>query len=307
MRIIMTDLDGKNCFITGAAKGIGRALAIGLAKEGMNLFITDIDMDSLGKVKNEIENLGVIVYAEKCDVSQFSDFEKIAPNFYYTLGNLDLLVNNAGISVMGSLIDISLEDWRKIIDVNLWGVIYALKVFLPHMLEKKSGHIVNMASGSGIFGSSDPLPYITSKFGVVGISEALYGRLKNSGIKVSVMTPSYIRTDIFTKSKSVYPPQLIKDIGPEKVEEIHNSIVLEVSSKAKLPERAVKKFIAGIRKEQLYLTDIGGIYGVLAQKGTDPQKFEEFLVTYYENFHDIGRKYFLKHGINIDDYTYYVY
>jgi short-subunit dehydrogenase len=306
MRIIMTDLSGKNCIITGAAKGIGRALAIGLAKEGMNLFITDIDMDSLGKVKNEIENLGVIAYAEKCDVSQFSDFEKIAPKFYSTLGNLDLLVNNAGITVLGSLIDISWEDWRKVSGVDLWGVIYALKVFLPHMLEKKSGHIVNMASGSGTFGSSDPLPYIASKFGVVGISEALYGRLKNCGIKVSVITPSYVRTDIF-KSKTVYPPQLIKDIGAEKVEEIHSSIVKEIMSKAKLPERAVKKFITGIKKEQLYLTDLGGIYGVLAQKGTDPQKFEEFLVTYYENFHDIGRKHFLKHGINIDDYTYFVY
>jgi short-subunit dehydrogenase len=303
----MTELKNNNCLITGSASGIGRAFAIGLAKEGMNLFITDINLDNLTKVKREIEEMGVKVYADKCDVSKFSDFEKMAETFYDKLGDLDLLINNAGISILGSLIDLELEDWKKVLDVNLWSVIYSLKVFLPRMLEKRSGHIVNIASGSGIFGSSDPLPYITSKFGMVGLSEALYGRLKNQGIKVSVVTPSYIRTNIFYKSKSCYPPKLIEDIGEEKIEEVHSAIMEEISSKAKLPERAVKKYITGIKKEQLYVYDLGGILGVMAQKGTDPQKFEDFLVTYFENFFNVSRKHFSAHGINIDDYTYYAY
>lgn len=302
----MKELKDKNCFLTGAASGIGRAFAISLAKEGINLFITDIDMENLAEVKKEIEQMGVKVHAEKCDVSKFSDFEYAAKEFYSKLGDLDLLINNAGITIGGGILELELEDWKQVLDVNLWSVIHSLKVFLPHMLEKHSGHIVNVSSGSGVIGTTDPLPYISSKFAVVGISEALYSRIKNQGINISVVIPSYIRTNIFTTSKVKYSQKLLDDIGQEKVDEIYKSIVEGMASRAMLPSRAIKKYIAGIKKNQLYISDLGGTIAAMALKVTNPQKYEDFLVNFYESNLNYRKEIFRKYGINIDDYLYKV-
>ncbi|NVM36154.1 MAG: SDR family NAD(P)-dependent oxidoreductase [Candidatus Lokiarchaeota archaeon] len=300
----MIELKHKNCFITGAASGIGRSFAIALAKEGMNLFITDIDMENLKKTKSEIESLGVRVYANKCDVSSFEDLECSANEFYSKLGSLDLLINNAGIVISGTLLELELEDWKKVLDVNLWSIIHSIKVFLPRMLERKSGHIVNVASAAGIFGSTEPLPYITSKFAVVGISEALFGRLRSYGINVSVIVPSYVRTDIFSNLNLKYPKKLLDAFGKEKLEEIYKSILNEMSGKAMHPDRAVKKYISGIKKNQLYIFDTRVSLTLLALKGK-PQEFEEFLINYHKNSNNVSREQFLKFGINVDDYDLY--
>lgn len=297
----MRDFVNKNCFITGAASGIGRSFAIALAKEGMNLFITDIKMEELSKVKKEIEEIGVKVYAEKCDVSKFSDFEKSADEFYAKLRELDLIINNAGIAIGGNAMDLELKDWRNVLDVNLWSVIHSLKVFLPRMIKRRSGHIVNVASGAGLFGSSEPLPYIASKFAVVGISEALFGRIRNFGINVSVVVPSYIRTNIYSEVKVKYPQKLLEDVGEVKLKKIYKEILSDMASKAMLPDRAVKKYIKGIKKNQLYLYDSRGIIGLLAMKG-NLEQYEKFLIDYNQNAQEISRKLFKKHGINIDDY-----
>ena len=156
-------LNNKNCFITGAAsyKGIGRSLAIELAREGMNMYITDVDMKGLENVKKEIEELGVKVFTGKCDVSRFEDWVKCEEDFRSSLGDIDLLVNNAGIAIAGSILELELEDWEKVLGVNLWSIIYSLKTFVPRMMAKGSGHLVNVASGAGILGSTEPLPYVT--------------------------------------------------------------------------------------------------------------------------------------------------
>ncbi|MFX1570580.1 MAG: SDR family NAD(P)-dependent oxidoreductase [Promethearchaeota archaeon] len=297
----MKDFVNKNCFITGAASGIGHSFAIALAREGMNLYITDINMEELDDVKKEIEKIGVKVYAEKCDVSNFRDFENAANNFHKKLGELDLLINNAGISIGGNVTVLELEDWKKVLDVNLWSIIHSLKVFLPRMIERRSGHIVNISSGAGIIGSSEPLPYIASKFAVVGISEGLFGRLKNLGINVSVIVPSYIRTNIFNNAQMKFPQKLIEDEGEDKLTEIIKERLDDMASKAMLPDRAVKRYIVGIKKDQLYIFDIKGTLSALALKGK-PQEYENFLVNFNENFYNSTRELYLKHGIKIDDY-----
>lgn len=216
----MKELKNKNCFITGAANGIGRSFALALAREGMNLFISDIDMVNLKEVKSEIENIGAKVVTAKCDVTKFEDFQKNAKKFYSEIGNVDLLINNAGIVIGGSIFEITLEDWRELLNVNLWSIIYSLKVFLPKMVERRKGHIVNMASGAGVLGATEPLPYIASKFAVVGLSEALFGQLNSYGINVSVIVPTYVRTGIFQKCKVKYSQKLIDDVGEKKLREI---------------------------------------------------------------------------------------
>ncbi|MFX0070539.1 MAG: SDR family NAD(P)-dependent oxidoreductase [Candidatus Hermodarchaeota archaeon] len=297
----MKDLKNKNCFLTGAASGIGHAFAVQLAKEGMNLFISDIDMQNLELVRKEIEEMGVKVIIGRCDVSKFEDFENIAKEFYSKLGDVDLLINNAGIAIGGPIEELELEDWKNVLDVNLWSIIHSIKAFLPRMLERKSGHIVNVASGAGIFGSAEPLPYIASKFAVVGISEALYGQLYNRGIRISVIVPSYIRTNIFLTSKHKFPKKLVKDYGIEKIEEIYKKYLKDIGSKAVLPKRAIRKYIAQIKENRLYVYDMNTVVPILALKGK-PVEFEEFLVNFNENFINTRKEFFLKNGINLNDY-----
>lgn len=298
----MKDLKDKNCFLTGAASGIGRSFALALANEGMNLYISDINMERLEAVKKEVEELGAKVFTARCDVSKYEDFEKAANDFHSKLGDVDLLINNAGIALGGSIEELELEDWKEVLDINLWSIIYSIKLFLPGMLEKKSGHIVNVASTAGLMGSSEPLPYVTSKFAVVGLSEALYGQLYNSGIWVSVIVPSYIKTNIFTESKVKFSKKLLADHGKEKLEEIHSSIVEGMKKRGTSPDRAVKKYIAQIKEKQLYVYDANSAIAILASKG-QPRKYEEFLVKVNESFANSSKETFLKFGINLDDYS----
>ncbi|MFW9936591.1 MAG: SDR family NAD(P)-dependent oxidoreductase [Candidatus Thorarchaeota archaeon] len=297
----MKDLKNKNCFITGAASGIGRSFALNLANEGMNLYISDINIENLKKVVQEVEGLGVEVYASKCDVSKFEDFQATAKDFYSKLGELDLLINNAGIAIGGDLLEINLEDWRKVLDVNLWSIIFSLNVFLARMMERKSGHIVNVASGAGLFGSSEPLPYITSKFAVIGLSEALFGQLNSFGINVSVIVPTYIRTNIFSTAQIKYSQKLEEAIGKEKLEQIYKDLLNEMTSKAIPPDRAVKKYIKGIKNNQLYIYDSKGILTLLGLKGNQ-QHYEKFLIDYNQNAINVSKEHFLKYGINLDDF-----
>ncbi len=300
----MKDFKNKNCFITGAASGIGRSFALKLAKEGMKLFISDVDTEGLEQVKKEIEEIGAIVHSMKCDISKLSDIENAAKSFYSKLGDVDLLINNAGIGLADTLADMNMEIWKRVIDVNLWSVIYSLKVFLPRMLERKSGHIVNVASGAGLFGSSEPLSYITTKFAVVGISEGLFSRLKPLGINVSVITPALIRTNIFHSGlKNIeYNPKLLKDFGKEKLDEVYNSLMDELMKAAMSPDVAVRKYIRQIKKNQLYIFDSQGTKDIIALKGKNMKDYEEFLLN-YQNMQAIGtREHFKKYGINFDDY-----
>ena len=300
----MKDFKNKNCFITGAASGIGRSFALKLAKEGMKLFITDINTEGLEQVKKEIEQTGAIVHSAKCDVSKFSDIENAAKVFYSKLGDVDLLINNAGIGRNVNLANLNLENWKKVLDVNLWSVIYSLKVFLPRMLERKSGHIVNVASGAGLFGSSEPISYITTKFAVVGLSEGIFSRLKPYGINVSVITPALIRTNIFHSGlKNVeYNPDMLKDFGKEKLDEVYGSLMDNLMNTAMSPDVAVRKYIRQIKKEQLYIFDSQGTKDIIALKGKNMKEYEEFLLNYQEMQAQGIKEYFQKYGINTEDY-----
>ena len=298
----MKELKNKNCFITGAANGIGRSFALALAQEGMNLLITDIDMENLKEVKTKIEEIGARVHAAKCDVTKFEDFQNIAKEFYSEFDTLDLLINNAGIVIGGNIFEITLEDWRELLDVNLWSTIYSLKVFLPKMVERRKGHIVNMASGAGVVGATEPLPYIASKFAVVGLSEALFGQLNSYGINISVIVPTYVRTGIFQRCKVKHSQKLIDDVGKNKLREISQALLKGMESKAMLPDRAVKKYIRGIKNNQLYIYDSKAILAVLTLKCTNQPQFEAFLKDINKKNEEIERKHYLKYGIDIDKY-----
>lgn len=300
----MKDFKNKNCFITGAASGIGRSFALALAKRGMNLFLTDINIQGLEKVKHEAEKEGVKVFLAKCDVSRYKNFKRAADEFYEKLGELDLLINNAGISMDGNMLNINLKVWKKVIDTDLWSIIYSIKAFLPRMIKRGSGHIVNIASGAGVIGSAEPLPYIAAKFGVVGLSETFFARLKNLGIQVSVIVPAWVKTNIIVidTDKIQYPPKLLKDFGKEKLDEAYSTLMDSIAEGAISSDEAVEKYIEGIEKDQLYVFDNSFYYEALAMKGKDPKQYESMLLEGMINRGKVFRDHFHKYGINIEDY-----
>jgi short-subunit dehydrogenase len=270
----------------------------------MNLFITDIRLENLEIVRKEIERFGVKVYASKCDVSLFEDFEKVAKEFDEKLGNIDLVINNAGIGRGDSIENINLATWKKVIDTNLWSVIYSTKVFLPKMIARKSGHIVSVASQGGILGLPGQPSYITSKFAVVGLSEFMYGRLKNLGIKVSIITPTVVATPIWriNTAKMKYHPKMLKDHGKETLDKVYSTIFDEALKHGFSPDEAVKVYIEGIKQDKLYIVDDEILFQYLALKGTSPKEFEEFIARRHAESARGGMKHFLKYGINLEDY-----
>jgi short-subunit dehydrogenase len=269
----MKKLKGKNCLITGAASGIGRSLAFGLAKEGLNLFLADIDMEGLEKVRAEIEKSGTRVFTAKCDVSKYEDLQKLSDEFSSKMGDVDLLINNAGIAGAGLIEDLGLEDWKYVMEVNAWSIIYSIMVFLPRIMERGTGHIVNTSSGAGIVGIPYHAQYIASKFTVVGITEALYSEIKHvhKDINVSMICPTFLKTNIIDRTPITIPYKLLRDEDKKEVEarmdEFKAIFWEKYTEGAPSVDKAVKKYIKGIKKNKLYIFDMVQLRVAMILKG----------------------------------------
>jgi NAD(P)-dependent dehydrogenase (short-subunit alcohol dehydrogenase family) len=196
------EFEGTVAVITGAASGIGRSTALALAKLGTDIVVADIDDIRMTEVRHKIENLGRRVLTVHCDVSQDADLKNLAAQTISTFGRVDILMNNAGVTVEGDVEKISMADWEWILNINLLGVIHGVHAFLPIMLKSGSGYIINTSSVAGLIPdwvslsfAAKNIPYITSKFGVVGFSESLYAYLRPKGIMVSVLCPGGVSTN----------------------------------------------------------------------------------------------------------------
>lgn len=194
----MTSLKGKKCFITGAASGIGRAVARACAAEGAELFLTDIDGPRLEQVAAEIRNLGGRVGACRAmDIASFAAVQDFAQELHARHGHMDIVMNIAGVSVWGTIENLSHENWRKTIDINLMGPIHVIESLLPAMIRAgQGGHLVNVSSAAGLFGLPWHAAYSASKFGLRGISEVLRYDLRRHGIGVSLVCPGGVDTGL---------------------------------------------------------------------------------------------------------------
>ncbi len=195
----MDDLKGKVAVITGAGNGIGRAIALAAAEKGMRVVLADIDPARVEKVAEELTALGADVQAVVVDVADVVSVGALAEAAYAQYGKVHLLVNNAGIAYLNSAWETPLEVWRRMMAVNLDGVVYGVRSFVPRMLEGgEPGHIVNVASAAGLVTSPGLAAYCASKFAVVGLSEALFHdlRVRESKVSVSVVCPSWVQTAI---------------------------------------------------------------------------------------------------------------
>lgn len=182
--------------VTGAAHGIGRATAELLASRGAHLLLCDIDGEGLDELARTLRARGTTVLARPVDVGERAAMGELADWARGQIDQLQLLVNNAGVLELGTLEETSWEAWEHVVRVNLWGLVHACRFFVPLMDGPGRRHIVNVASAAGEVGFSPLLAYTTTKFGVLGFSQALRAQLGDAGIGVSVVCPGLVETRI---------------------------------------------------------------------------------------------------------------
>lgn len=193
----MRELAGRTAFVTGGASGIGLALGQAFAEAGMKVMLADIEGAALDTALANLRHFGSGVRGVPCDVADPASVESAANVTYEAFGNVHVVCNNAGVAVGGGIDNISLDNWRWVIDVNLMGVVHGIRSFLPHIRRHgEGGHIVNTAAMAGMNSGLGFSPYAASKFAVVAMSEGLATQLKSQGIGVTVLCPSYVRTRI---------------------------------------------------------------------------------------------------------------
>ncbi|MBN1472724.1 MAG: SDR family oxidoreductase [Syntrophaceae bacterium] len=194
----------KIAIVTGAGSGIGRELALRLAAKGSKVIITDIIRERIDQVVSELEARGVEAAGYRVDHSRIEDVQKFAQDFFSRWGHIDILCCNAGIGVGSNFKELQIKDWEWVMGINLWGAIYMLHNFVPKMIDRKSGSILITASGAGIIGIPGMAPYCTSKFAMIGLAESLRGELYKHNIKVSVLCPGVINTNIIKDGKILF-------------------------------------------------------------------------------------------------------
>ena len=190
-------LKNKTALITGAGKGIGRAIAVALAKEGVHVGLvarTAQDLESLSKTITE--QYGVKAIGATADVSVQAEAEAAFAAVSQELGAVDILINNAGTASFGSLLDMEPEEWKRIVDVNLMGTYYMLRAALPGMVERKSGDVINISSTAGERCFATGSAYNAAKFAVMGLTEAVLQEVRKSNVRVTALTPSTVNTDL---------------------------------------------------------------------------------------------------------------
>ena len=235
------DLHGKRCLITGAASGIGRATAIAAAREGAELVLTDIQ--PLDEVVGQVR--GSVLHAATADVSDYEAIRALADEVHAAHGSMDVVMNIAGIAIWGTVEQLSHEEWRRVVDVNLMGPIHVIETFLPPMIEAgRGGHLVNVSSAAGLFGLPWHAPYSAAKFGLRGVSEVLRFDLRRHGIDVSLVLPGGVDTGLVNT---------LHIAGVDRESPRVRKMTAHFRKRATSPEAAAEAILTGIRKNRYWV------------------------------------------------------
>lgn len=229
----MQNISGKTALITGAGRGIGRATALALAAEGVNIGLVGRSIENLKSVQEELKNYDVKTAVAAADVSDIDAITSAVESIRGELGPIDILLNNAGISKFGSFMELTPDEWTNILKVNVNGVYYTTRAVLPEMIERNTGDIINISSTAGQKGGAITSAYSASKAAVIGLSESLMMEVRKHNIRVTTLTPSTVATDMAVELN-------LTDGNPEKVmqpEDLAELIVAQL----KLNKRVVLK------------------------------------------------------------------
>ncbi len=251
----MREFKGKTAFITGGASGIGLAMAKAYADEGMNVMLADVEQSALDQALKDLHQYGNHVRGIACDVADPDHVERAAQATFAAFGKVHVLCNNAGVAAGGGIDHISVDNWCWVVDVNLMGVVYGVRSFLPQMrAHGEGGHIVNTASMAGMVNNMGFSPYAATKFAVVAMSEGLRMQLAPFGIGVSVLCPDFVRTRIGESGRN--RPERYGQARPldpgspaaAMVAEIQRQIALGID-----PASVAARVINAIRTDELYI------------------------------------------------------
>jgi len=205
----MKDVEGKTAFITGGASGMGLGMAKVFSENGMKVVIADIRQDALDEAMAFFRTTNRPVHPIKLDVTDRKNWASAADEAEAEFGNVHVLVNNAGVGVVGPMPQATYDDWDFVMNVCLWGVVNGVQTFVPRMLKhKEPSHIVNNASMSGVFASGQAGLYITAKYGVLGLTETIATDLQNDNIGCSVYCPGPVHTNLRVSTEATRPASL---------------------------------------------------------------------------------------------------
>jgi len=249
----MDEFDGKTAVVTGAASGIGRALAERLAAEHMRVVLADVEDAPLREVEETLLERGADVLAVHTDVRSAESVAELERRAAEAFGHVHVLCNNAGVSTGGLAWELTLADWEWTLGVNLWGAIHGVRAFLPAMISHgEGGHIVNTASVGGLFTAPFQAAYLVSKSAIVTLSESLFYELKQVGadIGVSVLCPGFVNTRIIDAARNL-PPEYGAPPAPAQDEA---AAALRAAMAASMPPAEVADAaVRAIRAQQLYV------------------------------------------------------
>jgi all-trans-retinol dehydrogenase (NAD+) len=216
----MKEVEGKNALVTGAAMGMGRGIATLLAQKKANVVLVDINGKALEETAGWLRGMGGgKVYSYVCDITDRAKVYELADKVHKDVGKIDVLVNNAGIVTGGEFLKVPDEKHQRVMDVNIMAIMWMTRAFMPDMMEKKQGHIINLSSAAGLMGVPDLSSYCASKHAVLGFSESVQFELFRAGLKdinITCICPSYVATGMFD---GVKPPKGTKWLTTDEMAE----------------------------------------------------------------------------------------
>ncbi len=229
----MTDLKNKTALVTGAGKGIGKAIALALAKEGVNVILVARTQEEIDSVAAKVRSLRVKALAITADVADINSVNAAEEKALSEFGAIDILINNAGIASFGKFLELEPTDWERIIQVNLMGPYYVTRAVVPNMIERQTGDIINISSTAGLAGNALTSAYSASKFALLGLTDSLMQEMRKHNIRVTALTPSTVATDMAKELK-------LTDGNPDKVMQAEDMAEL-VIAQLKLNRRVFVK------------------------------------------------------------------
>ena len=241
--------------VTGAASGIGLALAERFAAEGMKIVMADVEADALERAAAALRGRAAAVLATRVDVARAEDVERLARETYAAFGAAHVVCNNAGVAVIGAVHEHSLADWQWVMGVNLWGVIHGVRAFVPRMLAGgDEGHIVNTASMAGLTTAPFMSVYDVTKHGVVALSESMYKEFAATGapIGVSVVCPGLINTSIMRSSRN-RPAELAEEGKAGPMAQAFGQGLADRLTTGYPPSKVAEQVFHGIHDKRFYI------------------------------------------------------
>ncbi len=239
----MKTLTNKVAAVTGAASGIGRALATNLAAKGCHLAISDVDEPGLQETASLITDAKVKITTHIVDVADRDRVHQYADDVVEQHGRVNIIINNAGVGVGDTIEDVSYDDFEWIVGINFWGVVYGTKAFLPYLKKEPEGHIVNISSINGIVPNPNNGPYCATKFAVKGFTETLRQELNGTSVGVTVVHPGGIGTNIVRNAR------IRKGVNPNKTHE-ELAAAFDEHLVRNTPDFAARTIISGIENNK---------------------------------------------------------